>query len=123
MFCFRHQDKHAVAVCKNCGKAACSECCEDTGQGIACCQACIQELLQASQLSGRMRQSFGVGAKPPVPASVPTYLFFGLILLVTGIYLSISRPGIDYLTLAMAAVFFVMSGITYKRYRDTCFSC
>ncbi|MCP4452183.1 MAG: hypothetical protein GY809_12025 [Planctomycetes bacterium] len=69
-----------------------------------------------------MRQSFGVGAKPPVPASVPTYLFFGLILLVTGIYLSISRPGIDYLTLAMAAVFFVMSGITYKRYRDTCFS-
>ena len=58
-----------------------------------------------------------------MPASVLTYFFFGLILVMTGIYLSFSRPGIDYVTFAMAAVFFVMSGMTYKRYRDTGATC
>lgn len=58
-----------------------------------------------------------------MPASIPTYFFFGLILVMTGTYLSFTRPGIDFLTLAMAAAFFVMSGVTYKRYRDTCLTC
>ncbi len=58
-----------------------------------------------------------------MPASVPTYFFFGLILVMTGIYLSFTQSGIDFLTLAMAAVFFVMSGVTYKRYRDACLTC
>lgn len=54
-----------------------------------------------------------------MPASVLTYFYFGLILALTGIYLSISRPGIDIVTFAMAAVFFVMSGMTYRRYRES----
>ena len=60
---------------------------------------------------------------PPMPASVSTYFFFGLILLVTGIYLSVTRPEIDYLTVAVSAVFFVMSGVSYKRYKDACLTC
>jgi hypothetical protein len=70
-----------------------------------------------------MMQSFGVGMRPPLPASVPTYFFFGLILLATGLYLSFTRPEADYLTLAMSAVFFVMAGVTWKRYNDVCSSC
>jgi hypothetical protein len=58
-----------------------------------------------------------------MPASVPTYFFFGLILLVTGTYLSFVRPGIDYLTLAAAAAFFVMSAVTFKRSRNGCPTC
>ena len=123
MNCFRHQDRRAVGVCKNCGKATCTECCEDIGPWVACCETCELELLQAYELNCRLRQSFGIGSSPPMPASVPTYFFFGLILLVTGIYLSLSRASVDYLTLAMAAVFFVMSATTYKRYRDTCLIC
>jgi hypothetical protein len=58
-----------------------------------------------------------------LPSSVPTYFFFGLILLVTGTYLSFVQPGIDFLTLAMAAAFFVMSAVTYKRFRNSCPTC
>jgi hypothetical protein len=65
----------------------------------------------------------GIGSQPPLPSSVPTYFFFGLILLVTGTYLSFVRPGIDFLTLAMAAAFFVMSAVTYKRFRNSCPTC
>lgn len=113
MRCYEHREEHAIAVCRNCGKAACADCCDDTGHGIACSSACAGKLWEAN----------GLGAKPPVPASVSTYFFFGLILAVVGVYLTITRPGTDFLTFAMAAVFFVMSAGSYKRYRDGCKEC
>lgn len=70
-----------------------------------------------------MKQSFGIGRKPPMPATVLTYTMFGVILLGVAIYLSYSRPGIDILTFSMSAVFFVMAGASYKRYRDVCLTC
>lgn len=118
MQCYRHSDSEAVAVCRHCGKAACPECSEDTGQGIACCAACATEIQNSYLLKERMRQSFGIGHKLPMPVSVLMYGFFGLILLVVALYLSFSRHNIDYLSFAMAAVFFVMSGLSYKRFRD-----
>jgi len=123
MHCYQHRDEHAVAVCKNCGKATCPACCNDTGDGIACSANCAQELQEYQQLQRRLKQSLGIGTNAPMPASVPTYFFFGLILLTTGVYLSFTRPNIDYLTIAVSSVFFVMSGVTYKRYRDACVSC
>ena len=51
------------------------------------------------------------------------YGLFGLILLLVGIYLSYSRDDFDYLTFAMAAVFFVMSWISYRQYRNACLTC
>lgn len=123
MHCYRHPEQHAVAVCQNCGKGACADCCEDTGQGIACCAACAAEIRETYLLRSRQKRSLGVGVKPPLPATVPVYALFGLILLVVGVLLSYSRPGIDYLTLAMAAAFFVMAALSYKRFRDTCFNC
>ena len=123
MNCFRHQDQPAIAVCKNCGKAACADCANDTGQGIACSDACVVELQQHYQLDQRLKQSFGIGRKPPMPATVLTYAMFGIILLGVAIYLSYTRPGFDFLTFSMSAVFFVMAGASYKRYRDICIDC
>jgi len=121
--CYRHEDRPAIAVCRNCGKATCIECCDDTGRGIACSATCIDELQQAHQLTERLKQNFGIGRKPPMPATIPTYGLFGLILLGVGVYLSVTRPGIDFLTFAMSAVFFVMAAASYKRYRDVCLTC
>ena len=123
MYCYQHNERHAIAVCKNCGKATCPDCSDDTGQGIACGAACADEIRETFLLKTRLKRSLGVGSNPPLPVSVPVYSLFGLILLVVGIFLSYSRPGIDYLTLAMAAAFFVMATLTYKRFRDACISC
>ena len=123
MNCYKHADQQAVGVCRECGKATCRECCDDTGHGIACSQTCAEQLRDSYQLRTRMQQSFDIGGQPPMPASVITYAFFGLILLATGVYLSLTRPGLDFLTFAMAAAFFVMAGVTYKRYRSNCQSC
>ena len=123
MRCYQHRENHAIAVCQSCGKATCCDCSEDTGQGIACCWTCAEKLQRTQQLNERLEQSLGIGSRSPMPASVPTYFFFGLILLVTGLYLSFTRPGVDVLTLAVAAAFFVMAAVTYKRFRIRCPTC
>lgn len=123
MRCYRHQQEEAIAVCRHCGKAACAACCDDTGQGVACSRDCAHELQQSWLLTSRLRQIHGIGFKQPMPASVLTYFFFGLILLLTSFYLFITSGRLDIMTLAMAAVFFVMALGTYKRYRDTCDNC
>lgn len=123
MQCFEHRKESAIAICRYCGKAVCADCCEDTGHGIACSTACAGELWEAHRLAKKQQQSYGLGANPPMPASVSTYFFFGLILSLVGIYLTVTRPGTDFLTFAMAAVFFVMSAGAYKRYRDGCVEC
>lgn len=58
-----------------------------------------------------------------MPASVSMYAMFGIILLSVGVYLTFSRHDFDYLSFAMAAVFFVMSWLSYKRFRDVCLTC
>ncbi len=107
MRCCRHQESHAIAICRNCGKATRPDCCDDTGREVACCSACSEELRETYRLKNRLKQSFGIGSSPPTPSSVFVSSLFDLILLAVGIFLSYNRPGIDYLTLAMAAVFFV----------------
>lgn len=123
MHCYRHRQADVIAICQFCGKVACPECCHDMRQGVACSNACEHELRQERLLTSRMKQSYGVGFRMPMPASIPTYFFFGLILLLTGFYLFLTEARIDVLILAMSAVFFVMSAGSYKRYRDTCTSC
>ena len=123
MQCYKHREESAIAVCKHCGKATCADCGEDTGHGIACSSACAGELWEADRLNKNLKRSYGIGKKPPIPASVSTYFFFGLILSLVGVYLTVTRPGTDFLTFAMAAVFFVMSASAYKRYRDGCVEC
>ena len=123
MQCYKHQYREATAVCRHCGKATCPDCCEDTGQGIACSASCAAEIQDAYRLTLRLKQSFGIGLTPPMPASVSMYAMFGVILLAVGIYLTFSRQDVDYLSFAMAAVFFVMSWISLKRFRDACPGC
>jgi hypothetical protein len=123
MHCFYHQETNAIAMCRNCGRAVCNDCCEDSGKEIACSESCLQDIRISNQVDGRMRQSLGIGTNPPMPPSVSTYFLFGLILLITGIYMYLQRGDFDFLTFAVAAVFFVMSGVSYKQYLNRCMSC
>ena len=123
MHCYRHDEREAVAVCAHCGKGTCSDCAEDSGPGIACSEACLLELQSRYQLQTALKRTYGIGAKPPMPPTVATYAMFGVILLLVGIYLTLTRPGVDFLTFGLSAIFFVMAWASYRRYRDTCPTC
>ena len=58
MRCYRHRDYDAIAVCRHCGKAACADCCDDTGPAIACSTDCAAEVQQTYDLKRRLMQSF-----------------------------------------------------------------
>lgn len=123
MRCYQHRNLEAIGVCQACGKATCAECCDASGPAVVCSTECAVAQQQSRDLQQRLAQSYGIGGKPPLPISVPTYFLFGLILLATALFLSISRQQVDILTLAMAAIFFVMAAVNYKRHGDLCKDC
>jgi hypothetical protein len=81
------------------------------------------EIQDSYRLRLKLKQSFGIGLTPLMPATVSMYAMFGVFLLAVGVYLAFSRRDFDYLSFAMAAVFLVMSWISYKRFRDACLTC
>ncbi len=36
MQCFTHQDRHAIGICRVCGKGLCTDCAADLGHSLAC---------------------------------------------------------------------------------------
>jgi hypothetical protein len=54
MKCFNH-GVDAVAICKNCNKALCHGCSVDVGNGVACANACEQEVIALNELIRRNR--------------------------------------------------------------------
>jgi len=54
MKCFTHLADDAVAICRNCSKALCPACANETSSGIACRGKCSEEL---EQLGAMMRAS------------------------------------------------------------------
>ena len=48
MKCFVHSGVDAVALCKHCHKATCGSCVIDTGEGIACSEACAENVREVA---------------------------------------------------------------------------
>lgn len=58
MKCYYHNESDAVAICKNCGKAVCSECASDVGNGIACKDKCEAEVKALVDLIERNKTAY-----------------------------------------------------------------
>ena len=50
MKCFYHETVDAVATCKNCQRALCRECAVDVGNGMACRNACEEQVRILNQM-------------------------------------------------------------------------
>lgn len=48
--CFSHPASAAVGICKCCGKGVCATCAADTGDGLACSDACEERVLLAGRI-------------------------------------------------------------------------
>ena len=61
MQCYQHQDRAAIGVCKACQKAVCSTCGQDTGRGLACSEACVNEVKVINEIIDRSKRSTALG--------------------------------------------------------------
>lgn len=75
MKCFVHPSSDAVGTCKHCCKGACAACARDTGQGLACSEACagqvaiVASLMNSADAAARINRRGGAYL-------MPAFLFF-----------------------------------------------
>jgi len=53
MKCFYHREADAVGSCKACSKGLCAACAVDVGMGLACREACEEQVRSLNQLIDR----------------------------------------------------------------------
>jgi hypothetical protein len=114
MKCFIHHSSDAVAVCKNCGKALCPDCSSDVGNGIACRNACEDQVRALNELIQRNRgASQRTGAAYYRNAVLFTLL--GLALVYFGVdALQTNRPPVAFMTIGTALIFFLAAFFNYS---------
>ena len=106
MKCFNHPEKEGAAICKACGKAICHGCAQESKDGIACQQSCIDSLSkknelyskQAAHLKNLQRMNF-LGS------------FFSIIMGILFMYFSSQGFGLVYDFIFLLGIGFTVYGI------------
>lgn len=75
MNCYNHPDRLAVGICKNCQKGLCRECAVDVGNGLACKDACEDEVRAINETLQRGKSAYQKTGK----AYKRTAIIFGLV--------------------------------------------
>ena len=121
MKCYNHAEIDAVAICKSCSKALCTECCVDVGNGIACKGTCEERTADLNVLIDHnieTAKKFGVGKKPLLSKIAANFFIFGLILLVFSMLFGKLQVVEEYVgfvimvglaSLMIAAIFFTLN--------------
>lgn len=124
MKCFNHQNQEAIGICKACQKAICPSCAIDTGRGLACSDACLEEVNVINEIVDKSKRIYGIGSKPKLlPTGILLYFFFGLMFSGFALYRFVERARLDYFTLAMGLGFLVFGIIAYYKNRKLNLNC
>ena len=124
MYCYQHQEHHAIGLCKHCAKAVCTDCVKDTGHGIACSDSCVSEVDALHQINLRARQLYSIGKKSRLPTTaILFYAFFGLLFTGFGVYPLVYDRDIDWFLVSMGGGFLVFGMLSYVRNRKLQINC
>ena len=115
MKCYRHRDKDAIAICKNCGKGLCDECAVEVGKGIACKSDCVSEVESINRSTLMNIKNFENNRK--IYSQLSLWLF---IIGIGFLIVSVFRPDLLGLSIFTAGVMFlgaIYSLLASKRYK------
>ncbi|MCD6310270.1 MAG: DUF2180 family protein [Candidatus Eremiobacteraeota bacterium] len=100
MKCFRHEDREAIAICLQCGRALCSDCAQEIDDEIYCKTGpCAQKRKKRvgyqrragglAQILGLVFLALGIMAALLVHELVPSIfsIFAGIIVFIYGLFL------------------------------------
>lgn len=124
MHCYQHQDHEAVGICKACQKAVCTVCARDTSRGLACSDACVDEVSALNQIIDRSKQIYSIGTKSKLPATgILFYFFFAATFGGFGLYPLTQEKSVEWFPLTMGIGFFLFGVMGYIRTRNLKINC
>jgi len=106
MKCYNHQERAGVAVCKACGKAVCHECAQESEEGIACQQSCIDSLVIKKELYAKQAAHLKNMKRMSILGS-----FFSIGMGILFIYFSSQGYGLVYDFIFVLGIGFTVYGI------------
>jgi len=106
MKCYNHQERDGVAVCKACGKAVCHECAQESEEGIACQQSCIDSLAIKKELYAKQAAHLKNMKRMSILGS-----FFSIGMGILFIYFSSQGYGLVYDFIFVLGIGFTVYGI------------
>jgi hypothetical protein len=124
MYCFAHRNNSALGTCKACNKAVCAECLIDTGNGLACCLQCEQEVKDIHAIVSRSKLIYSIGTKgSALPSGILVYIFFTILFLGWGIFEYITKNRTNEFIIMMGLGFGVLTIIMYRRIKKLNLNC
>jgi hypothetical protein len=77
MRCYYHNEIEAVGICNAYNKGICSECAEDTGNGLACKDTCIDEVKAVNEIIEK-KNAYITSVKNPPQSLLGSFSIFYL---------------------------------------------
>ena len=109
MKCFIHPANDAVGICKYCAKGACSSCAVDTGQGIACSEACARQVELVAALMSSATAATKLNRRGAAYVMPVFFLFMGLVFIGQAIFTGRSGQSLTFALVLGAG--FVLLGV------------
>jgi hypothetical protein len=119
MYCYQHNDQHALGLCKHCSKAVCKTCLIDTKNGLACSEYCAAEVATSYQMTERAKRIYGLsGKKSRISNGVMFYLVVGLFFIAGGIYPFFTGGDVGWFITLLGVIMFGFGVSLHLKMRD-----
>lgn len=118
MNCYYHSSIPAVALCKSCNRALCSDCGADVHPGTACKNRCEKEVAELNVIIERSKTAYQKTGKAYKRISLTTFII-AFIFLIVGIFPYLLKGNKSTLFIAFISLpFFLMSYFSLKSGRQ-----
>lgn len=106
MKCFYHHAVDAVAICKNCNRGICSDCCSELLNGVACKNRCEAEVEAINYLIDRNKTSYQK-VSSAYSRNALIFLLMGILFFAFGVIDIAQNPTFGWLSLLCGIIFLI----------------
>lgn len=124
MKCYYHHQKDAVAICKNCNRALCSECAAEVENGIACKGRCEGQVERFNMVMQRNDKSYERVSKTHMSNAL-LFGLFSVVFIALGILMDHSKDSAGVWFIILGLAFVLSSFFSYsngKKYKKMAFT-
>lgn len=112
MKCFYHQEKEAIAICKNCSRGLCSNCVAEVTNGVACKGKCEDDVIFLNKMLQKNKTILNKTASSYYRVSA-IYLVMGIAFIIFGLNIFTKIPPLQYFMWTVGGIMFFAAILTF----------